>query len=395
MQPATSPRTRRSDARLLVLPAPEDGSLPGSRETSPTTIADLPHYLQAGDLLVLNDAATMPASLMGVTATGQPIELRLLGAPQPGIGADEVWQAALLGAGDWRTATEHRPPPPSLQPGDRLYFGRVAGTSQAASAPVLEAEVVQVAAATSRLIDVRFFQRGAAFLQALYALGKPIQYSYLKDELRLWSVQTVYSARPWAAEMPSAGFPLSWQILLSLRQRGVELAWLTHAAGISSSGDPTLDRLLPLPERYDLPAITVAAIERARRRGGRIIAVGTTVVRALEGAERSARQAGSPVGTLRPGSGLTSLLLDEHTGLAVVDGLLTGMHGPGESHFHLLSAFASKARLAAAWERAGQQGYLCHEFGDLCLLWSQRAALDFSTHEPMPRAVTVAASATS
>ena len=120
MQPATSPRTRRSDARLLVLPAPEDGSLPGSRETSPTTIADLPHYLQAGDLLVLNDAATMPASLMGVTATGQPIELRLLGAPQPGIGADEVWQAALLGAGDWRTATEHRPPPPSLQPGDRV-----------------------------------------------------------------------------------------------------------------------------------------------------------------------------------------------------------------------------------------------------------------------------------
>ena len=394
MRPATAPRARRSDARLLVLPPTEEGSPPSSRETPPTTIADLPRYLQAGDLLVLNDAATLPASLSGVTANGQPIELRLLGAPQPGISAEQVWQAALLGAGDWRTATEHRPPPPTLQPGDRLYFGQAAGASQAPSTPLLEAEVVQVAATTSRLIDVRFFQRGAAFLQALYALGKPIQYSYLKDELRLWSVQTVYSARPWAAEMPSAGFPLSWQILLALRQRGVELAWLTHAAGISSSGDPALDRLLPLPERYDLPAITVAAIERARRRGGRIIAVGTTVVRALEGAERSARQEGGAIGTLRPGSGVTSLLLNEHTQLAVVDGLLTGMHGPGESHFHLLSAFASKARLAAAWERAGGEGYLCHEFGDLCLLWSSRAVRGLSTHEPVQRAAAVPASAT-
>jgi S-adenosylmethionine:tRNA ribosyltransferase-isomerase len=168
--------------------------------------------------------------------------------------------------------------------------------------------------------------------------------------------------------MPSAGWPLSWSILLALRRRGIELCWLTHAAGLSSTGDPELDRALPLAERYDLPELTVAAIARARRRGGRIIAVGTTVVRALEGAERNARAEGASPGTLLPGSALTDLLLDDKTQPAVVDGLLTGMHGPGESHFRLMSALAPEPLLQTAWDHAARLGYLCHEFGDLCLV---------------------------
>lgn len=370
MRPANQPRAQRDEARLLVLPAmPDSDAMSGLESTS---ASDLPRLLQPGDLLVLNDAATLPASLIGVGPEGIAIELRLLPTHALTAGADEVWPAVLLGAGDWRTPTEHRAAPPRLQPGDRLRFIPRDSAAARAEGPTLEAEVTQVSAATPRLIEVRFVQRGAAFLAALYALGRPIQYSYLKNDLALWSVQTVYSGRPWAAEMPSAGWSLSWQILLALRRRGVELAWLTHAAGISSSGDPDLDRLLPLPERYELPALTVAAIERARRRGGRIVAVGTTVVRALEGAARSAQAAGLPPGMLRAGVGCTDLVLDESTQLAVVDGLLTGMHGPGESHFRLLSAFAPPERLRHAWQQADQSGYLCHEFGDLCLLWSRR-----------------------
>jgi S-adenosylmethionine:tRNA ribosyltransferase-isomerase len=188
------------------------------------------------------------------------------------------------------------------------------------------------------------------------------------EELRLWSVQTVYGSRPWAVEMPSAGRPLSFQILLGLRKKGVELCWLTHAAGLSSTGDPALDAALPLPERYEIPDTTVAAIGRARRRGGRIIAVGTTVARALEGAAGSARAAGAQPGTLFSGRGTTDLVIGAQTELAVVNGILSGMHGPGESHFRLLSAFAPPPLLTAAWEHAGMKGYLCHEFGDLCLL---------------------------
>ena len=420
MRPATQPRDRRSEARLLVLPAGDEATPPNQRTDATQApidarAIDLPRFLRPGDLLVVNDAATLPAALHGVGPRGEAIELRLLspalgptasqtpsqtpnqtqGDPESTIrtaasdarltnpGTDETWTALLFGAGDWRTPTEGRPAPPVLVPGDRLVFAPRGGTN--GSAPVLlHADVVRVSAHSPRLVDVRFVERGAAFLSALYALGRPIQYSYLKDDLDLWSVQTVYSARPWAAEMPSAGHPLSWEILLALRKRGVELAWLTHAAGISSSGDADLDRLLPLPERYDLPDLTVAAIDRTRRRGGRVVAVGTTVVRALEGAERQARSMGRPAGSLQAGVGVTDLRLSAQTPLHVVDGLLTGMHGPGESHFDLLSAFAPIDALHTAWQHATQSGYRCHEFGDLCLLW--RRTNPGAGVQPAPRA---------
>ncbi len=132
--------------------------------------------------------------------------------------------------------------------------------------------------------------RGDALWAALYREGRPVQYSYLAHDLPLWAVQTVYAARPWAFEMPSAGRPLSWEILLALRRKGVRWASLTHAAGLSSTGDPAIDAALPLAERYDIPAATVRAVADTRARGGRVIAVGTTVVRALEGAAVEGRR---------------------------------------------------------------------------------------------------------
>jgi S-adenosylmethionine:tRNA ribosyltransferase-isomerase len=167
--------------------------------------------------------------------------------------------------------------------------------------------------------------------------------------------------------MPSAGRPLSWQLLAALRRRGVELAWLTHAAGLSATGDPALDAALPLPERYHIPRATAAAVHRARADGRRVIAVGTTVVRALEGAARAGQWAG--------GNGTTDLVLGPDSELRAVDGILTGIHAPGESHFRLLGAFAPAALLDAASRHARARGYVPHELGDLCLvLPGERAA---------------------
>jgi S-adenosylmethionine:tRNA ribosyltransferase-isomerase len=155
--------------------------------------------------------------------------------------------------------------------------------------------------------------------------------------------------------MPSAGRPLTWDVLLGLRRAGIELATLTHAAGLSSTGDLALDRMLPWPERYEIPQRTIDAIDRARARGGRVIAVGTTVVRALE----SAHEAGAGTATLR---------LDAAYRPRVVDGLVSGLHVPGESHFELLSAFAPPERLGRAMALAAATALSAHELGDACLV---------------------------
>lgn len=367
MSPARAPRDRRSDARLLAVDA-------GTGQHADLQVADLPSLLRPSDLLVVNDAATVPASLRGRVASesqrvggagvgGAEVELRLAGfaRPEPGESADDVFWAVLFGPGDWRTPTEHRWPPPSLGVGARV-----------ALAGALAAEVLAVSPISPRLVRIRFSLRGAALWAALYAHGKPVQYSYLREEVALWSVQTVYAARPWAVELPSAGRPLSWEILTRLRQSGVELAWLTHAAGLSSTGEPALDAALPLPERYEIPDTTALLVARTRRRGGRVIAVGTTVVRALEGAAQAAAASGS--GQLLAPSGLTDLVLAPTSSLRIVDGILTGIHSPDESHFRLLGAFCPLPLLRTSWEHACTAGYLCHEFGDLSLIAKDLAA---------------------
>jgi S-adenosylmethionine:tRNA ribosyltransferase-isomerase len=210
-----------------------------------------------------------------------------------------------------------------------------------------------------RLLRLSFEPRGDDLWAALYRAGRPVQYSHLTSELPLWAVQTVYAARPWAFEMPSAGRPLSWEILLALRARGVRWASLTHAAGLSATGDPAIDAALPLPERYEIPAATVAAVNTTRAQGGRVLAVGTTVVRALEGA--------AAAGELRPGPGTTDLRLTPSYMARVVDGILSGLHAPSESHFDLLGAFVPPRLLEEAWRHAESRGFRSHELGDALL----------------------------
>jgi S-adenosylmethionine:tRNA ribosyltransferase-isomerase len=340
-RPARDLPAQRDGARLLVID-------PASGRHAERRASDLPQLLRRGDLVVVNDAATLPASLAGRDPQGTPIELRLIGRGGP---AD--FQAVLFGPGDWRQRTEDRPAPGQLRPGDRLRFGR----------PDLElaATVREVSPLSPRLLQVRFDRAGGDLWAALYRLGRVVQYAHLARPLPLWAVQNVYASRPFAFEMPSAGRTLSWQLLLDLRRRGIGLASLTHAAGLSATGDPVLDARLPLPEAFELPAATVAAIQETHRAGGRVVAVGTTVVRALEGAHRLP-------GGLRAGPGETDLHIGPDTRPAIVDGLVSGLHAPGESHFALLSAFAAPALLADAARFAGQRGFRSHELGDVTLL---------------------------
>jgi S-adenosylmethionine:tRNA ribosyltransferase-isomerase len=386
--PATWPRDEPLDERLLVLD-PRAGDWRDAR------VRDLPRHLSAGDLLVVNDAATVPASLSAVTARGEPVEVRLaahLGdepegtkSPNGGSGQHPVlarrerWRAVLLGAGDWHTRTEHRAAPPPVGRGERLRI-----------APELEVVVEELDPMRPRLLVVRFLGdlrgpvrcdshrlgdlrepvrcdshralKGAALWAALYRHGRPVQYAHVDRALDLWHVQTPFASRPWAVEMPSAGRPLTWALLGELRARGVRLASLTHAAGLSSTGDPAIDAALPLPERFDVPAATVRAIAETHRAGRRVVAAGTTVVRALEG---SARMNG---GELLPGEGTTDLRIDASFRPRIVDGLLTGLHELGSSHRQLMQAFAPEPLLALAWTHAEERGYQDHEFGDVCLV---------------------------
>ena len=340
MKPATTYPERRDDVRLLVidpLGSPDEGL----RETRTPA---LPDFLATGDLLIVNDAATVPASLRGHDDAGHEIEARLVAAR-----GDDRFSAVLFGAGDWHQRTEDRPPPAPLPVGARLQFG------------TLVAEIAGRAATSPRLVDLRFAVGGDALWAALYREGRPVQYSYLAHDLPLWAVQTVYAARPWAFEMPSAGRPLSWETLLALRRKGVRWAALTHAAGLSATGDPAIDAALPMAERYDIPAATVRTVAETRARGGRVVAVGTTVVRALEGAA-------SKDGDLRPGPGETDLIITPAFRARVVDGILSGAHAAHESHFSLLAAFAGPALLAAAATHAERAGFLTHELGDSMLV---------------------------
>ena len=340
MTPATWPRGQPLEERLLHVD-PLCGCFEDRR------LRELPDLLRRGDLLVVNDAATLPASLHGISPSGEPIEVRLAGRGD----RETQWTAILFGRGDWRMRTEDRPLPPLLKAGQVIRFGGD-----------LTATLERVSPLSPRLVDLAFDREGAAFWEALYRHGRPIQYSYLDAPLSLWNVQTAYSARPWAVELPSAGRPLNWELIDLLKKRGAALAAITHAAGLSSTGDATLDSRLPLPERFDIPAAAAAAVEETRRQGGRVIAVGTSVVRALEGA------ADANEGRLKAGPGVTDLHIAERFSLRVVDGLLTGVHEPGTSHFSLLTAFAPQPLLEAAHRHAENHEYLGHEFGDAMLI---------------------------
>ena len=315
--------------------------------------ADLATLFRPGDLVVANDAATLPASLLGEhEPTGYPVEIRLASFVRA---ADPTrFVAIAFGAGDHRTPTEARPAPPVLSPGDRLLLGPLVA-------------VVERLLDHPRLLELRFRGDPPEIFAGLARHGQPIQYAHVPAPLALWDVWTNLASKPFAFEAPSAGFALDWGTLARWKQRGIELATITHAAGISSTGDADLDRRLPFDEPYIIPEYTANAIAETKERNRHVIAIGTTVVRALE-------SAAAADGTVTAGHGVARGRIGPETPLRVIDTVLTGMHEPGESHFELLRAFAADPVLRSAHRTATERRYRTHEFGDSLLIERRRAA---------------------
>ncbi len=297
--------------------------------------SDLTELLDPGDLLVVNESGTLPASL---PAVGSPGRFRVSVSTRYG---PELW----LVEPRWDFG---RPGPVPLRPGEAF---EVAGVP------------VRYLAPFPGVRRLGFLRSLGDLGAAMRSVGRPIRYGYLAREYPLDTYQTVFARVPGSAEMPSAGRPFTDALVRELRARGVEFAAILLHAGVSSLEVGDIEAGTPpvLPEPFEVPRVTVEAIRRARARGRRVIAVGTTVVRALE-------SAADGCGGLRPARGFTRLYLRPARRTRTVDGLLTGFHEAGSTHLALLSAVAGRETVQRSYRLARGGGYLWHEFGDSQLL---------------------------
>jgi S-adenosylmethionine:tRNA ribosyltransferase-isomerase len=316
----------RDDVRMLV--AHGDGRIVHARAR------ELPDFLQAGDLIVINTSATLPAALSARRADGTALELRL-STPLPGAGEDR-WVVEL------RAGTE---------PFRNARAGEAIDLPGGARAH-LEAAYL----AGPRLWAARL-DLPEPLMAYLARHGAPIRYRYVPENHALADYQTAYATEPGSAEMPSAGRPLTPQVLTALAAKGVLVAPIVLHTGVSS---PERGER-PYPERYRVPAATARLVEATRGWGGRVVAIGTTTVRALETAARAD-------GTIEAGEGWTALVVTAQRGVRAVDGLLTGWHEPEASHLDMLEAVAGRRLVYRSYAAALQAGYLWHEFGDVHLI---------------------------
>ncbi len=310
----------RDGVRLLV-------SRGRTGQVSHHAFGELPGLLLPGDLLVVNDTGTLPAQVRA----GRGLAVHF-STPLP----DGAWLVELRAIKD----TISRPNGPGF-PAQVIDL-------PGGAALILEGKV------TGRLWRARL---SVAVVPYLLRYGIPIRYSYVSRDWPISAYQTVFSRKPGSAEMPSAARPFTPAVVTDLVARGVLIAPLTLHAGVSSlEADED-----PYPEPYDVPPATARLVNHVRAYGGRVIAAGTTVVRALETA------AGAD-GSVAPSAGWTSHVVTPETGVRAVDGLLTGLHEPRSSHLRMLAAFAGPELLGRCYETAITAGYLWHEFGDVHLL---------------------------
>lgn len=323
----------RDHVRLMVIERE-------TRRVEHARFDQLGQYLRPGDLLVFNTSRTLPASLQACAApTGPCIEIRLAEHLPDGS-----WLALLL-------CQRGDPFSCGLREGMQIIFGEdLMGT------------VTERDERIPRLWRIRFSKSGPELIDLLYRLGRPVRYEYVSAPWDLDYYQTVYAKEPGSAEMPSAGRAFTWRLLFELRRQGIDMAYLVLHTTLSSYMDDELDAQHPASEEeYFINATTAEKINRTRERGGRIIAVGTTVVRALE-------SVADEHGMIQAGHGYTQLHITPDHKLKTVDGLLTGLHEPQASHLDLLAAFLPAEQIRAAYEEAIRLGYLWHEFGDLNLI---------------------------
>lgn len=295
---------------------------------------DLPRFLQLGDLLVVNDSATLPASLPASGSVGA-FTLNLSTRYEPNLWLTEPrWSQA-------------RPGPLPLAPGDRIQAGGVSA---------------QWVAPYPGLPALWFMHSQGDLGEALARYGSPIRYGYVPQAYPLEAYQTIFGTTPGSAEMPSAARPFTRPVLESLSRREVNIASITLHTGVSSQevemDDVEAETLYPEP--FKVPAPTAQAVNAARREGRRVIAIGTTVVRALESAWDGEQ--------VQPKEGFSRLYIHPGRGVHVVQGLLTGFHDPVTSHLAMLYALAEPDLIRGAYQEAIREGYLWHEFGDSHLI---------------------------
>jgi S-adenosylmethionine:tRNA ribosyltransferase-isomerase len=324
-QPPEARGLARDEVRLLVA----DGT--GLRHAR---FADLGSFLRPGDVLVVNTSATLAAAVDGRRAGGTPVVVHF---------------STLLEDGSW--LVELRPP------------GRATGpVTDARAGERIElpagAALVPLAAASPRLWRARVAVEGDV-RPYLSAHGRPISYAYLAGSWPLTAYQTVFARDQGSAEMPSAGRPFSPDLVTSLVASGIVIVPVTLHTGVSSleAGEP------PLREWFRIPGPTADLVTHARAAGRRIIAVGTTVTRALE-------SGAAPDGAVSAAEGWTDLVLGPGRPARVADGIISGWHAPGASHLDLLAAVAGPDLVGRAYQEAIRHRYLWHEFGDSCLLLS-------------------------
>jgi S-adenosylmethionine:tRNA ribosyltransferase-isomerase len=296
---------------------------------------DFARFLNPGDLLVVNDSATLPASLP---------------ACNDGLGDFIVNFATDFGNGTWLVEPRW-------------------STSQPGPLPLRPGEDIEIAGLSARLIATYpglprlwFAQIDGDVRAAMARTGAPIRYGYVNEAFPLETYQTVFAKNPGSAEMPSAAYPFTERVVNDLRARGVQIAAITLHTGVSSlEVEAEIVEEHPLyPEPFTVSDATAQAVNAAKREGRRVVAVGTTVVRALESAwnghEVAARH------------GMTRLYIHPQRGVNVIEGLVTGLHDPVTSHLAMLYTIAGQDLIRAAYEEAVKEGYLWHEFGDSHLI---------------------------
>jgi S-adenosylmethionine:tRNA ribosyltransferase-isomerase len=324
-EPAEERGLRRDEVRLLVAQR-SDGAISHRR------FAELPEVLQPGDLLVVNVSATIPAAVSARRPDGERVTVHFA-TPAPQL-ADGWWVVEL------RSKDGGRPLRATV--GERISLDGGA-----------ELELVAPYASGARLLLARFLGREHSVTGYLERYGRPIRYGYVSDPWPLQAYQNVYATTPGSVEMASAGRPFTPELITRLIARGVLFAPVTLHCGVSS---PERHES-PMPERFEVPEQTAELIRAVHAWGGRVVAVGTTVVRALE-------TVAQPDGSVAAGSGWTSLVITPARGLWLVDGLITGWHEPEASHLEMLEAAAGAPLLARSYDAALACGYLWHEFGD-------------------------------
>ncbi len=326
MREASAPATTRDDVRLLV-------ARPGELRHEP--FARFGAQLSPGDLVVVNTSGTVAAAVDATRSDGRPVTVHFSTALERGEWVVEV-----------RPRRRPTGPVDDLRPGEHLDLPHGVVLSVGDPHP----------AGQTRLWEARVPVDGGV-IAYLARVGRPVRYGYVRARPPLTAYQTVFAREPGSAEMPSAGRPFTPEIVTDLAVRGVTIAPVLLHTGVSSQdvGEP------PQPERFRVSEPTARLVNMTRAWGGRVVAVGTTVTRALE-------SAADGDGVVRAAAGWTDLVLGRQRPARVVGGLVTGWHAPGASHLHLLEAVAGAELVEAAYAEAARADYLWHEFGDSCLL---------------------------